>query len=165
MVFTGFQTWIGQVDVKSSSVNFYVQRSSDYSTINTPISFDVVRLNVGGAMNTATGKFTAPRNGIYSFSFTGLGQLAASSSRVVLDVAMYLNGNIIGRGVADETGTADQYETTSFQSTLNLQKGDQIWLEIWQLSSGMYLRGQDSTHFSGYLLEENLSQSLNVKTA
>ena len=165
MFFTGFQTWIGQVDVKLSPVYFYVQRGGDFNGTDTPIPFDVERLNVGGAMDLASGKFTAPREGIYSLSFTGFAFIPASSSRVVLDVYMYLNGNVIGSGSADEAGTANQFETTSFQMTLNLQKGDQIWFEIWQLSSGVYLRGIFGTHFSGYLLEENLSQSLNVKAA
>ena len=152
--FAGFQTWIGYVDVKSSPVYFYVQRNSPiFNTIGTPIPFDVERLNVGGAMNLTSGKFTAPRDGIYSFSFNGLVQFPASSSRVYLQVYMYLNGNLIGRGYADEVGTAAQYETFSFQSTLNLKAGDQIWIEINSMSGGVSLHGGWQTHFSGHLLE------------
>ena len=159
MVFTGFQTWIGQVDIKSSSVNFYVQRNVNFNTTGTPIPFDVEKLNVGGAMNSTSGKFTAPRDGIYSFSFTGFPRLPASSSTVFLRVLMYLNGNVIGRGYADEVGstTTMQYETLSFQSTFNLQKGDDIWLEINGMSTGTYLNGGLYTHFSGHLLAEKIA--------
>ena len=48
--FTGFQTRIGQVDVKSSPVYFYVQRNVNFNTTGTPIPFDVEKLNVGGAV-------------------------------------------------------------------------------------------------------------------
>ena len=75
---------------------------------------------------------------------------------------MYLNGNWIGSGSTDE-GTAGQDETTetfSFQSTLDLQKGDQIWLEISHKTTGASLRGFKYTHFSGHLLEEKIENFL-----
>ena len=53
-----------------------------------------------------------------------------------LDFDMYLNGVEIGNGQADEVDTVFQWETFSFQSTLNLKKGDEIWLEIFEMSPG-----------------------------
>ena len=157
--FAGFETQIGYVDVKSSPVYFYVQRSATFNVTKTPIPFDTERLNVGGAMNVTSGKFTAPRDGTYAFSFTGDADFLASSSRTYLNVIMYLHGNQIAKGFADEVGsTALQSETSSFQSTLNLEKGDEIWLEIYSMSiTGTYLVGGYYTHFSGYLLEENIA--------
>ena len=57
---------------------------------------------------------------------------------------MYLNGNRIGSGMADEVGSVWQY----------LKKGDEIWLQIDNLSTGTNLIGGWYTHFSGYLVEE-----------
>ena len=108
----------------------FTSRSNDFNKTGTPIPFEAERLNVGGAMNRTSGKFTAQRDGIYVFSFTGLPHFLASSSVVKMDVAVYLNGNWIGAGWADEVGTANQYETLSWQSTMNLKNGDEIWLEI-----------------------------------
>ena len=70
---------------------------------------------------------------------------------------MYLNGIGIANGYADEVGTAAQFETFSFQSTLNLKGGDQIWIGIDNMSTGVNLNGNLYTHFSGHLLEENFA--------
>ena len=162
--YTGFQTWIGYNDVKSLPVYFYVQRNGYFNMTNTPIPFQMEKLNIGNAMDLASGKFTAPRTGVYAFSFTGLAYIPASSSRLNIEVGMYLNGNIIGSEFADELNTAEQWETFSFQWTLSLKKGDQIWLQIFSKSAGTYL--WDSSwhynHFSGFLLAENILQSLNI---
>ena len=159
LCFAGFQTRIGYIDVKSSPVYFYVQRYENFNKTNTPILFDVEKLNVGGAMNLTSGKFTAPRNGTYTFAFTGSAYFpfSSSSSRAYVYVDMYLNGSEIAMGVADEVSTGDQWETLSFQSTLNLQKGDEIWLQIVNLSTGAYLVGRYFTFFSGHLLEEKIA--------
>ena len=84
-------------------------------------------------MNLQTGKFTAPRKG---------------------------KGVVIGSGFSDETGTGNNnFETLSLQSTLNLQNGDQIWFQFDYFSPGSFLFGSRFTHFNGFLLEEEISQS------
>ncbi len=57
--YTDLETYIGNVEVKSRSVHFYVQRNSS-STKEGLLRFEITRLNVGGAMNLATGIFTVP---------------------------------------------------------------------------------------------------------
>ena len=157
-----FQTLIGYNDIKSSPVYFYVQRNSSFSITNTPIPFVLSRLNIGGAMDLASGIFTAPRTGTYFFVFNGLGQFPSSSNIVVLDVAFYLNGNVIGMGDADDASKNVQDETFTFQLTLSLQAGDQTWLEITRMDTGTYLNDDFNhhTHYSGWLLEEKISDSL-----
>ncbi|EFX89078.1 hypothetical protein DAPPUDRAFT_310805 [Daphnia pulex] len=159
---TGFQTWIGFEDVKSSSVNFYVTRMSvHYSETKIPIPFDIERLNVGGAMDLQTGKFTAPRTGKYFFSFTGVINFPASStSGFASRIILFKNDAAIGKSYCVGSGTT--YETTSLQSTLNLQNGDQIWLIIDDITSGAFLYGDYHTHFNGFLLEEEIVQSVNI---
>ena len=51
---------IGQYDVKSSPVYFYVKKTTDFVTEDVPIPFELDRLNVGNAMNAVSGIFTAP---------------------------------------------------------------------------------------------------------
>ena len=159
---SGFQTWIGYVDVKSSPVYFYVQKNTYFNSTRTPIPFEVEKLNVGGAMNLTSGKFTAPRAGTYFFAFTGLAFIPGTSSRLYLSVDMYLNGNQVGRGYADENSSA--WESFFFQSTLNLQAGDQIWLQIvdWATGTTLFDDERHWNHFTGWLLEESISDTLNV---
>ena len=142
---------IGQADVKSSPVYFYVQRSTDFTAVNVPIPFEVTRLNVGNAMNTASGIFTAPKPGTYFFSFSGIGSVNS-----VLTLQLYLNNNVIGSGLADTTSAA--LPTFTLQSTLQLNAGDQISLKFSNLRNG-YLRddGNHYTHFTGWLLQEDLN--------
>jgi len=40
--------------------------------------FDKEYLNLGGGMNLASGVFTAPKAGIYAFTFNGLGSASGS---------------------------------------------------------------------------------------
>ena len=107
-------------------------------------------------MNESSEKLTAQRNGIYSFLFTAFAQFPPSSD-VYLGVGLFLNGVVIEWGRADDIGTTSQFEKYSFQSTLNLQKGDEIWLQIGGMSAGAYLFGSGYNHFSGYLLEEKIA--------
>jgi hypothetical protein len=160
---TDKQKWIGYADVKSAPVHFYVQRNSSFSTYGPPIPWDLARVNEGNAMDLTAGIFTAPRPGIYFFSFTGLAEFPASSSSVLLSVGLYLNGGIIGLGYVEEANTvADQLSPLTLQSTLNLKKGDQIWLQIFIRSSGVNLYDSSAhrTHFTGFMLQEEIVASL-----
>jgi len=85
---------VGLIDVKSSPVQFHVQRKTSFSTLNTPIPFEIERLNVGRAMDLASGIFTAPKAGIYYFVFSCLKQ----PSTTYMSVFLRLNGVNIGRG-------------------------------------------------------------------
>nr|CAH0105725.1 unnamed protein product [Daphnia galeata] len=159
------QKWIGYTDVKSAPVHFYVQRSSSFNTMGIPIPWDVAVVNEGNAMDLTTGKFTAPRPGIYFFSFTGLAEFPASSSSLVrLAVAVYWNGDRLGAGFVEESNTLEnQNSPLNFQSTLNLKKNDQVWLQIDAVTSGddsLYDDAFHYTHFTGFVLEEEIVDSL-----
>jgi hypothetical protein len=152
----GFQTWIGFEDVKSSSVYFYVQRDTDYYQ-NGAIPYDVEKLNAGGAMNLQTGIFTTPRPGKYFFSVSGKAGIPASSTWIPFRINLYKNSEYVGFCFSDESGnTGFQYETFSLESTLDLRKGDTIWLKITDQGPGVFLRGSGSFHFTGWLLEEDI---------
>ncbi len=62
-----------------------------------------------------------------------------------------MNGNRIGAGYSREV-----YDTLSIQTTLYLKAEDEVWVQI---IGGFYLRdiSYHRTHFTGWLLEEDLS--------
>ncbi len=164
LLFTDKQKWIGYVDVKSAPVHFYVQRNSSFNITETPIPFDLALVNEGNAMDLTSGKFTAPRPGIYFFSFAGVAHLKSSSS-VNFRSSLFLNRNVIGSsGVAENNTPVFQYSSLTLQSTLNLKKDDQLWVEynsgtsigIWYLfdTSNDHL-----THFTGFMLDEEIAAS------
>ncbi len=67
----------------------------------------------------------------------------------------------IVKGYADEmTVDGAEYETFVIQSTLHLQTGDKVWVQIWGTSQGAYVEGLQYTDFTGWLLDEDISQSL-----
>ncbi len=157
------QKWIGYADVKSAPVHFYVQRNSPFNKTETPIPFDLTRVNEGNTMNLTSGIFTAPRPGIYFFSFTGLARLDSSSSLAWFNSYLYLNGNLIGMSLVQENKSpVDQWSPLTLQSTLKLIKGDQLWVQIEYSDSSSYLLDNEyhHTHFTGFMLEEEIAAFL-----
>jgi hypothetical protein len=150
------QKWIGYTDVKSLPTYFYVQKRSNFKTLGVPIPFETERLNIGGAMNIKTGKFTAPRKGVYFFAFSGVSVLDRPGW---LDVGLMVNGVQIGRAECHSNPGGGEWETLTLQSTIELKAGDSVWLQIVVLQ-GAYLQDiidRQFTHFSGWMLQEDLS--------
>ena len=164
--FTDKQKWIGYSDVKSAPAHFYVQRNSSFHSENTPITFHHTRVNGGNAMNLTSGKFTALRPGIYFFSFIGHARFPdRSSDPGSFRIYLVLNGNQIGTSRVVEGNTVSgQLSPVTVQSTLDLKKNDSVWVSISHCcsTSDFYLFDDTEyrTHFTGFMLEEEIAASL-----
>jgi hypothetical protein len=115
-------------------------------------------------MDLMSGKFTAPRPGIYFFSFVGVARLYDSFS-VYFWSYLFLNGNLIGSSRVEESkGPVDQLSPFTLQSTLKLKTGDRVWVQIGYYptdsSSTLAEDGSLLTHFTGFMLEEEIAASL-----
>jgi len=115
---------------------------------NVVLPFDVEVLNIGGAMNTAAGVFTAPVNGIYHFEFSALKE--ASNENFVF-VMLQVNGV----GIAGSYGSPGffNFGISGINAYLRLKAGDQVSLFK---TLGILNDGIRYTHFTGWLVEEDI---------
>jgi len=141
------ETLFGHVEIKTKSVHFFVQTGNSFSTENTIISFVTEQLNVGGAMNSATGVFTIPVNGIYHFEFFGL----KNEDPVPIYVFLQVNGVNIAPSYA--TYLSNALSLSGISASLQLKTGDKVRL----FKTSGALDGGPFTHFTGWLVEEDLA--------
>ena len=144
------QEVIGNVDIKTKSVHFYVQKSYNFPLENAVIPFELERLNEGEAMNLTSGIFTAPVPGIYHFEFSGV----KARSSTMLDIYLQVNGQNIGHACTVEVIMRDE-EASSLSASLRLKEGDKVNLYN-HYNSALYDDQYHRTHFTGWLVEEDL---------
>ena len=144
---TGYETVIGYLDIKTSSpgIAFFVRRTALYSSINTVIPYQEGQLNIGNAMKSSTGVFTAPVNGRYHFSFKGYSYSSSAPNTV------YLRLNNVH--VSTAAAMSKEFNMVMF-ATLNLKKGDLV--DTFLNAGSIYDSAWFHTQFSGFLLEEDL---------
>lgn len=130
----------------ASTVKIAFDASSDQivTSLNTPITYNIVSVNIGNAFNQFSGKFTAPQAGYYFFHWQGVQH---DNQGLDVRVFMKLNGSTI-------MGTYS-YQTRHNQLVMScvrrLNANDSVWAEINQGSitsspSDLF------TKFSGFML-------------
>ncbi|XP_041919905.1 cerebellin 18 [Alosa sapidissima] len=118
-------------------------------TSHVPISYTNVQLNQGFGYNPALGIFTAPRTGVYSFSYSVYSNVGSSGERLYHMVQLMRDGVEVASTWEDNR--EDSEDSGSQTVVLQLRRGCQVYM---QLFSGRMLCGDTEGHnrFSGYLL-------------
>lgn len=118
-------------------------------TRNVSIPYQNITLNQGYGYNGALGAFTAPRAGVYSFSYTVYSNMGAAGERIYYKVQLVKDGQVIASSWEDNREDSEDSATQSV--LLPLRQGNQVYVE---LVSGRYLCAdtQNFNTFSGYLV-------------
>lgn len=90
--------------------------------LHKPLVFSNVLLNDGDVYDTTTGKFTAPANGTFAFTFS-----LCIARKNVLSFQIVVDGFAVSR----ETGYyADDIDHLSSYTVVVLTKGKKLWVEV-----------------------------------
>ena len=105
-------------------------------------------LNKGDAYNMATGKFTVPLRGLYTFSAA---MCTESDSYAVVNFEA--DGSRIG---AFDVGDKDYYKCSGGTATAVLEQGVQVWLKLKRVSGKKFKNQELSNfnYFTGYLIHQ-----------
>lgn len=110
---------------------------------NTIIKFGKVLVNEGSGYNAATGKFTAPFDGVYSFSWSYCTDKGTNAY-----LGGYVNGNLITK--ISNKAQASSWKNTSGHLVIKLKKENQFWVQTYAFVA--QLIEQEYTFLSGYKL-------------
>ena len=123
----------------------YVRRTRDWGpvTIQTPIAYDIVNMNIGATWDSDTYIFTAPV-GIYHFDYAHEGGI----------VFLMINGGYYQEALIDSSSI----NTGSRGATIQLQAGDQVWVQLYADNvSNIYCQvNGNECSFSGFLVYETI---------
>lgn len=142
---------MGNVDLKTKIVHFYVQRNSSFSSEGAVIPFELARLNEGKAFNLTSGIFTSPVPGIYHFQFSAVKAFASN----YLQISIQVNGAIVGLANTDLNG--GRATSISLNAAFRLAANDRVNLRNYGCGELMGDNKNHMTHFSGWLVEEDLA--------
>ncbi|XP_052814708.1 complement C1q tumor necrosis factor-related protein 3-like [Mya arenaria] len=135
----------------TGAVAFTAYLSNTLATVgpHQHIVFDNVITNVGGGYNALQGHFTAPIRGVYVFHV-----VITDTPTHAASVQLLHNGKWIGHVLADDVGNA--YQTSSTVASVQLEKGDQVWVQNEYAFSGTEsIDGGSWSSFVGYLVKAN----------
>jgi len=113
---------------------------------NTALEFDKVLTNAGNAYDSATSKFTAPKSGLYYFSFTVL----SANNEDADEYHFWKNGADYEVGCFD---SGNSYTPCTATAILSLNPGDVVDVRAVYISDIYGSRSRGLSHFVGYLIQ------------
>ncbi|GAA6098594.1 finTRIM family, member 86 [Tachysurus ichikawai] len=116
---------------------------------NVSMSYGNVTLNQGYGYNPALGTFTAPRAGLYSFSYTVYSNVGAEGERIYHKVQLMKDGQVIASSWEDNREDSEDSATQTV--LLQMKQGNQVYMEL-VLGRFLCADTQGYNSFSGYLV-------------
>ena len=112
------------------------------------IKFDRVVTNVGGGYHNSHGNFVVPQDGVYIFTLTAMALVGHHEHLQIVKDGASVAGVYVG-ALSDDT-----FESTTTVVTLELTKGNEVWVQTvsqsWHGTGSLH--GAYDTSFSGWLL-------------
>ncbi|XP_062615559.1 cerebellin-2-like, partial [Saccostrea cucullata] len=126
------------------TIAFHSSRSSKLENLVNwqTVIFDNERLNEGNGYDKKTGVFTAPEEGVYTFSWT----IMTVGGRLFVSDLVH-NKYDKANNYTDGTGKKG-YVTTSRTANIKMQKGDKVWIRA-NGNNGKFAMGGHWCTFSG----------------
>ena len=147
------ESLIGQVDVKTNTVHFYVHRNKPLRDAVGLIPFELMPVNEGDAFNMSSRSFIVPVPGIYHFYMSAVKYRLSGNH---LQIRLQVNGK--GTGISAENGQGGSAgDVVSLSASLRLAAGDRV--NLYLVNGGLYDDHAQYTHFTGWLVEEELGRS------
>ena len=138
------------MDLKTKTVHFYVQRNSRFATNDVVIPFELAKLNEGDAFNLSSGIFTIPVPGIYHLDFSAVKDTTGG----YLGIFLQVNGANVGVAYTSQGATGSR-DIVTLSASLRLAAGDRV--NLFKYLDGVIVDDSNHfTHFSGWLVEEDL---------
>ncbi|XP_062619331.1 cerebellin-2-like [Saccostrea cucullata] len=109
---------------------------------NTIVVFGTITLNSGNAYDATTGIFTAPDDGIYSFTWTIL-----TMSGKYFKTRIVLSDNSIGYNHVDGVSGSSNWESGTSSAFIKMKKNDKVWITTFGEGKCAY---QEYSSFSGF---------------
>ncbi|XP_056417743.1 adiponectin-like [Hyla sarda] len=122
---------------------FHVGLASSFPSTDDPIKFGKVFYNEQSIYNTGNGKFIAPVDGLYFFTY----QITVFNKNVHLTLRH--NNNIMQYMYHVFASNTHQ---ASGASILALKQKDEVWLQVVDSDNGLYADSDDDSTFSGFLI-------------
>ena len=150
------ETAVGE---ERKSYAFIAQRSSDFTSPNSLVTYNSVHFSEIGTFDRHSGFFTAPVNGVYFFSFNGLklSERRSKFYKMLIHLIKIPNGQnnqqLLAGAVIDESWDRDAHNSVSMQVTVLLEKGDRVAVKLMQswIQEPNAPRGSHMTTFTGFL--------------
>jgi len=142
------------INHQRSPICFNVQKSVGLCIPESPIPFEIMNINVGGAFNLKQQEFITPVAGIYEFIVKGL----KTGDHEELEISLRHNKKRVANAGVDYTSIHEFHTSFSIFSILKAEKGDRI--DLFRSKSCLYDDINHYTQFTGKLLMEYASNNM-----